>query len=395
FQNESQYKNFKRERIFRFVIRKSNNSRIIKDMIAQQKQKERDTLKLVHKGKQLLEESKTCGELGINDNDFIILMIFVKKPEGQQPQQEQNQQQPQQAQQKPEVPPQKPPQQQQPQTQPPTQASDMVMGAELEAKIADIESMGFERSKVIQALKAAYNNPERAVEYLLSGHIPSRPAFEQPPQQPQQPQQGGVLGEEGVGNLGGLEELQQLAQNPQFQQIAMAIRQNPALLQPIMLQLAQSNPQLATLLQQNPQAFLQLLMQATGGEQCIFFDNVILIFFFFVEVSRNAIQVTPEEKADIDEIVSLGFDKNDALEAYISCDKNKELAINYLFDAKDSGTLLSSHIEKEEYESAQQQSLQNQNQNQNQSTNQNQNSNNQNQNNQNKKDDEDDDNIFN
>ena len=55
---------------------------------------------------------------------------------------------------------------------------------------------------------------------------------------------------------------------------------------------------------------------------------------------RNAIQVTPEEKADIDEIISLGFDKNDALEAYISCDKNKELAINYLFDAKDSGALL-------------------------------------------------------
>jgi len=57
-------------------------------------------------------------------------------------------------------------------------------------------------------------------------------------------------------------------------------------------------------------------------------------------VPRNAIQVTPEEKADIDEIISLGFDKNDALEAYISCDKNKELAINYLFDAKDSGALL-------------------------------------------------------
>jgi UV excision repair protein RAD23 len=48
----------------------------------------------------------------------------------------------------------------------------MLMGPELEQKIAEIESMGFERSKVIQALKAAYNNAERAVEYLLSGNIP-------------------------------------------------------------------------------------------------------------------------------------------------------------------------------------------------------------------------------
>lgn len=48
----------------------------------------------------------------------------------------------------------------------------------------------------------------------------------------------------------------------------------------------------------------------------------------------------------------MGFDKTDALEAYITCDKNKELAINYLFDAKDSGALLSEHIQKEELEAA-------------------------------------------
>ena len=88
--------------------------------------------------------------------------------------------------------------------------------------------------------------------------------------------------------------------------------------------------------------------------------------------------MTPEEKADIDEIISLGFDKNDALEAYISCDKNKELAINYLFDAKDSGALLckincfllflhlkyleiffkAEHIQKEEEEAVKQESAQ-------------------------------------
>ncbi|KAL4476355.1 hypothetical protein ABPG74_010088 [Tetrahymena malaccensis] len=320
----------------------------LKDKIATEKQKEKDTIKLVHKGKQLTEESKTLGELGIKDNDFVILMFFQKKAEKEEA--------PQQAQSatttnttsattaatttasttasnvpKPAV--------QQPATTQATgsqgQGNELLQGEELEAKIQEIESMGFERAKILQALKAAYYNPERAVDYLLSGNIP-------------QVREGGQQ-QQGAGLQGpGLEQLAQLAQNPQFQHIAQAIRQNPALLQPVMQQLAQTNPEVARILQQNPQAFLQLLLAASeneGGQT----------------LPPNAIQVTPEEKADIDDIISMGFDKNDALEAYITCDKNKELAINYLFDAKESGALLSEHIQKEELEAAQQQS-QNQNQ---------------------------------
>lgn len=51
----------------------------------------------------------------------------------------------------------------------------------------------------------------------------------------------------------------------------------------------------------------------------------------------NYIQVTQEEKAAIDRLADLGFDKQLAIEAYFACDKNEELAANYLFDAQLKG----------------------------------------------------------
>lgn len=41
-----------------------------------------------------------------------------------------------------------------------------------------IVDMGFAREEVVRAMRAAYNNPERAVEYLMTG-IP--PGAEAPP----------------------------------------------------------------------------------------------------------------------------------------------------------------------------------------------------------------------
>lgn len=53
----------------------------LKNRIAAEKQKEADTIKLVHKGKQLNDDAKTLKDHDIKDNDFVILMFFVKKVE--------------------------------------------------------------------------------------------------------------------------------------------------------------------------------------------------------------------------------------------------------------------------------------------------------------------------
>jgi len=50
-------------------------------------------------------------------------------------------------------------------------ASNLVAGSHLEGTIQQIIDMGggsWDRDTVVRALRAAYNNPERAVEYLYS-----------------------------------------------------------------------------------------------------------------------------------------------------------------------------------------------------------------------------------
>lgn len=42
------------------------------------------------------------------------------------------------------------------------------MGNEREAAVANMESMGFARADIDAAMRAAFFNPDRAVEYLLT-----------------------------------------------------------------------------------------------------------------------------------------------------------------------------------------------------------------------------------
>ena len=46
----------------------------------------------------------------------------------------------------------------------------------------------------------------------------------------------------------------------------------------------------------------------------------------------GAIRVSQEEMDAINRLVQLGFSKQRAAEAYFACDKNEEMAANYLFE---------------------------------------------------------------
>lgn len=141
--------------------------------------------------------------------------------------------------------------------------SSLVLGADYENTVAKLMEMGYPRSEVERALRASFNNPDRAVEYLLSG-IPDHP--EEAGQEPGQaaPAAGQPPSAAPAANIGS-NPLEFLRQQPQFQQMREVIRQNPSLLSTVMQQIGQSNPDLLRMITENQAQFVQMLNEPGDG----------------------------------------------------------------------------------------------------------------------------------
>ena len=71
----------------------------------------------------------------------------------------------------------------------------------------------------------------------------------------------------GMGGMGGgaPPELMALMGNPQFAQLAQRMRENPQFYQQFMARLEQDNPQVYAAIQQNPMAFMNMIMGGQPG----------------------------------------------------------------------------------------------------------------------------------
>ena len=133
---------------------------------------------LIHKGKVLADDA-TLAAAGVTEASFIVMMH--QKPKAPKPAPPPPAPKPAAAAPAPAPPapaPDATPPEATPATTPSTDApratagtpdSSLVTGAALQETINNMMSMGFERDACVKALRAAFNNPDRAVEYLLTG----------------------------------------------------------------------------------------------------------------------------------------------------------------------------------------------------------------------------------
>lgn len=121
-----------------------------------------EALKLLFKGKRLTEGTQTLKDLSVKEND-VINMIISKKPAAASPAAA-----PAPASQAGYAAP----------IAPPTASGGI--GPPPEAVVAMLTSMGFPRDRVIAAMQMAFNDGDRAVQYLLSGTLPPAPDADTP-----------------------------------------------------------------------------------------------------------------------------------------------------------------------------------------------------------------------
>uniref|UniRef100_A0A0E0G2H9 Ubiquitin receptor RAD23 n=1 Tax=Oryza nivara TaxID=4536 RepID=A0A0E0G2H9_ORYNI len=205
-------------------------------------------------------------------------------------------------------------------------ASNLLSGSNLDTTINQLMEMGggsWDRDKVQRALRAAYNNPERAVEYLYSG-IPITAEVAVP------------AGGQGANttepsstreaSLSGIPNASPLNLFPQFQALREMVHTNPQILQPMLQELSKKNPQLLRLIQENHDEFLQLINEPFDGADGDFLDQPDQ------DEMPHSINVTPEEQEAIGRLEGMGFDRARVIEAFFACDRNEQLAANYLLE---------------------------------------------------------------
>ncbi|XP_068781658.1 UV excision repair protein RAD23 homolog B-like isoform X2 [Struthio camelus] len=219
--------------------------------------------------------------------------------------------------------------------------SALVTGQSYENMVSEIMSMGYEREQVIAALRASFNNPDRAVEYLLMGIPGDNQALADPPHTASTVSQSSAAAAAAASTTmttssSGGHPLEFLRNQPQFQQMRQIIQQNPSLLPALLQQIGRENPQLLQQISQHQEHFIHMLNEPVqessqgggggGGSGASGSEGV-------AEAGSghmNYIQVTPQEKEAIERLKALGFPEGLVIQAYFACEKNENLAANFL-----------------------------------------------------------------
>ncbi|XP_037608014.1 UV excision repair protein RAD23 homolog B [Sebastes umbrosus] len=229
--------------------------------------------------------------------------------------------------------------------------SNLVTGASYDAMVNEMMLMGYEREQVVAALRASFNNPDRAVEYLLTG-IPGRDsgpaagldAVVPPVSGVHSAPIGGISLPANTGSSpSGGNPLSFLRSQPQFHVMRQLIQQNAALLPALLQEIGRENPELLQEISSHQEQFIQMLNEPNpeavpagggagggggggggGGAGGVAAGDTA------GGSHMSYIQVTPQEKEAIERLKALGFPEGLVIQAYFACEKNENLAANFL-----------------------------------------------------------------
>jgi len=334
--------------------------------------------KLIFTGK-VLKDTQTISELNLKESDFIVCMVSgaAAKPKPSEP-----------APSSAPIASQPPPSlavaptvttPSVPTPIPAPTAAPTVNNESLQ----NLVSMGFPENESRAALLAAQGNPNLAYEFLITG-IPevATPA----PSQSRTSQQ--IAASTGSA-------LDKIRSHPQFNDLKQIVQQNPAALPQVLNLIGQQDPQLLAAIHENNEAFVAMMnepISATpaqpaaaapmgmgmGGmpspaqltallstlapdQRAQFAQSVGMTpeqLQAFVQVMSslppeqlqqlgamggggggghghpqgNSIALTESEMQAVTRLQQLGFSQQQAVQAYLACDKNENLAANFLFD---------------------------------------------------------------
>lgn len=259
-------------------------------------------------------------------------------------------------------------------------ANSLVTGAAYEQSVKQIVEMGFPETEVKRALRAAFNNPQRAVDYLFNG-IPESATVPEPPAQPATTtspanrQQTGTspttqgAGEterdagtrapppgtpfnmfetptqgSGGGAQGGAGSLDFLRTLPQFNLMRRLIQANPAVLPQILQQLEETNPSLLAMIEANQAEFTRLINEPLregedGGDDAVMEQLAQAMAGAGGpggQPGPGQIYVTEEEHEQIVRLselgATIGLEESHVVETWLACNRDETLAANFLVD---------------------------------------------------------------
>lgn len=345
-------KDFKKEKLS-IQVDLTSSVLQLKQLLAQEKQCDESQLKLIFSGK-VLQDSKTLDECKLKDGDQVIFMISKKKSvipiKVTNPSSEVNS--------SVEGGPSTSGlesgsilSQDTPLTTVQTSDQDFITGSVRSETIQRIMEMGYNREQVERALRAAFNNPDRAVEYLLVGIPESQQTSSQVHSQQTNENYGSTQQENSQAHEDDLFAQAATANNDTYSdsargpntigltiedlvQLRQVITGNPEALPPFLESMTERYPELREQIMGNPEMFVSMLLEAVGGSLPDGLDDSI------TEESGNnednatvgtALDLTSEDEQVIGRLCELGFERSLVIQIYFACDKNEEIAANMLF----------------------------------------------------------------